>query len=144
MSASLNVHGCNCFASRSTARAISKRYDRHLACIGISVTQFSILVIIEEKPGITMNELAGIMMMDRTTLIRSLKPLQRDGLLNSKPKEGNSRQLTFSLSPSGAGKLAEAWPLWRAAQEEFENKVGAELAARIRQDQLTVSSKVGS
>jgi DNA-binding MarR family transcriptional regulator len=139
MTQPLRVHSCNCFAARQAARDISKLYDHHLSTAGITVTQFSILVFLDEAPGMTMNELAKAMVMDRTTLIRNLKPLQREGFLQSAPSEANGRQLALSLTRDGERKLKEAMPLWELAQAAFESQVGAKHAARLRRDLLDIT-----
>ena len=72
--------------------------------------------------------------MDRTTLLRALKPLQRDGLVNSKKSQSDPRQLILTLSAAGQRKLKEATRLWQKAQTEFETQVGSARAARMRSD----------
>jgi DNA-binding MarR family transcriptional regulator len=72
---------CNCFAVRSAARHVSQFYDRFLAPTGLRTTQFSILAKLNRKGPLTINELAKDMIMDRTTLGRNVRPLERDGLI---------------------------------------------------------------
>src|ERR1700754_2634107 len=89
---------CHCLATRQLARHVSKLYDRHMAPTGITSTQFSILSFLDHEPGINMNELAGAMLMDRTTLLRALKPLQQNGWILSGPEAEQSRRLVLSIS----------------------------------------------
>jgi DNA-binding MarR family transcriptional regulator len=77
--------------------------------------------------------------MDRTTLLRALKPLQRDGFIASRRGEEDSRQLILSLSAAGQRKLKEALAHWKIAQREFESEVGAARAARLRGDLLALA-----
>ena len=85
-----------------------------------------------------MNGLAKLLLMDRTTLLRALKPLQRWALLNARPSIDDARQLMWSLSPAGERKLKHAMSLWQDAQREFEAQVGSTRAARMRRDLLTL------
>jgi DNA-binding MarR family transcriptional regulator len=86
-----------------------------------------------------MADLASALVMDRTTLLRAMKPLQREELLKSTASSADPRQLVFSLSPAGLRKLKEALPLWHKAQEEFEAQVGAREAAQLRRSLLALA-----
>jgi DNA-binding MarR family transcriptional regulator len=141
MKEALGPLACHCFATRQLARHISRLYERHLAPARITSAQFSILSFLQEKPGLTMSDLSSIMVMDRTTLLRAIKPLQRDGFVVSAPKQGDTRQLAFTVSPAGFRKIEETGPLWQAAQQEYEARIGTELAARLREDFLTLTQE---
>jgi DNA-binding MarR family transcriptional regulator len=78
------------------------------------------------------NELADILLMDRTTLLRALKPLREKELIVSASDATEPRRHLFSLPPLGAAKIEEAEPLWQAAQDEYEHQVGTENAFRLR------------
>jgi DNA-binding MarR family transcriptional regulator len=130
---------CNCFAVRQAARQVTKLYERHLAEADLTSAQFSILGALGEGGPMTMTDLAGILVMERTTLLRAMKPLQREDLLKSTSSSEDPRQLVFSLSAAGVRKLKEALPLWRKAQEEFEAEVGASEAARLRRSLLALA-----
>jgi len=135
---------CNCFAARQAARALTRDYERHLAPSGLTSSQFSILIVVEERPGVGMRELADELVMDRTSLVRALKPLQRDGLVAvGAAGSGGPRQNALRLTPAGLAKLAQAIPLWNDAQNEFVERFGgagpaAEARAALhRMSQLT-------
>jgi len=123
---------CNCFAVRQAARRVTRLYERHLGRAELSSAQFSILVALGEGGRQTMVELARELVMDRTTLLRAMKPLQREGFLKSAAGEADPRQLVFSLSSAGERKLRQAIPLWTKAQEEFESGMGPGEAVRLR------------
>jgi DNA-binding MarR family transcriptional regulator len=125
---------CNCFAARQAARHLTKLYERHLSGAELTSAQFSILVALEEAGQMTMNELAKALVMDRTTLLRAIKPLQRDELLISKPSEDDVRRLVFSLSAAGVRRLKKALTLWSKAQQELEAAIGSNEAARLRRE----------
>jgi len=126
---------CNCFAVRQAARRITRLYERHLSEVRLTSAQFSILVAVGEREGITMAQLAQAMGMDRTTLLRALKPLTRQSWVRASRGDA-PRQLRLSLTASGRRQKALAAQRWRAAQHEFENEVGSERAARMRRDLL--------
>jgi DNA-binding MarR family transcriptional regulator len=130
---------CNCFAVRQAARQVTKLYERHLADVQLTSAQFSILGALGEGGPMTMGDLSGVMVMDRTTLLRAMKPLQREGLLKSTSSPEDPRQLVFSLSLAGERKLKQALPLWNKAQGEFEAEVGPREAARLRRSLLALA-----
>jgi DNA-binding MarR family transcriptional regulator len=139
MTAATRLDACNCFAARQAARHVTRLYERHLSHANLTSAQFSILVLLDEHEGQTMNELARALVMDRTTLLRAIKPLQRDGWLTSRPSEHDTRVLLFSLTAAGQRKLKEALHLWHKAQQEFESQVGVRRAARLRRELLTLA-----
>jgi DNA-binding MarR family transcriptional regulator len=75
----------DCFAIRQAARHISQLYERHLSEAEVTPTQFSILTVLRRGAPLTMLELAQVMVMDRTTLVRALRPLLRNGLIAGEP-----------------------------------------------------------
>ena len=133
------LDGCNCFAARQAARHLTKLYERYLSGAGLTSAQFSILVAVDEAEEMTMAELVNALRMDRTTLLRALKPLQREELLRSRPSADDARQLVYALSVVGVRRLKQAMPLWAKAQSELEADVGAGVAARIRRDLLALA-----
>ena len=72
---------CNCFALRQASRFVTQLYERHLSPAGLTAAQFTILSRLSRAPGATAAELADDLVMDRTTVVRALKPLQRDALV---------------------------------------------------------------
>ena len=54
---------------------------RHLEKAGITRGQYALLANIERNPGISVSALAETMDLERTTLVRNLKPLEARGLI---------------------------------------------------------------
>jgi DNA-binding MarR family transcriptional regulator len=80
---------------------------------------------------LSINELAKSMVMDRTTLGRAIRPLQRDRLLTiGAGEDGRTRSLR--LTATGEARLKAATAKWREAQKEFEMKFGARDAVELR------------
>jgi DNA-binding MarR family transcriptional regulator len=71
--------------------------------------------------------------MDRTTLTRNLKPLEKRGLV--RVAEGDDRRVrVVTLTPRGRGALAAALPLWKKAQERVVEAFGHERLSRVLKD----------
>jgi DNA-binding MarR family transcriptional regulator len=123
---------CNCFAIRQAARYVSQMYERHLNEVGLTSAQFTIIAAIGRKPGVQMAELADTMVMDRTTLVRALQPLQRDDIVEAAQESASSRAVGLHLTALGRETLVKAGVQWRAAQAEFDAKFGEKRAKALR------------
>jgi DNA-binding MarR family transcriptional regulator len=123
---------CNCFAIRQAARYVSQLYERHMSEVGLTAAQFTIVAAIGRQPGVQMAELSDAMVMDRTTLVRALQPLQRDGLVEAAQESAGSRAVGLHLTSIGKETLVKAQAAWRAAQDEFEQKFGEKRAKALR------------
>jgi DNA-binding MarR family transcriptional regulator len=122
---------CTCLALRQAARHISQVYDSYLASEGLRTTQYSILAKLNRLGPLSINELAKSMVMDRTTLGRAIRPLERDRLLTvGEGEDGRTRSLR--LTPTGEARLKAATAKWREAQKNFESTFGAQDAAQLR------------
>jgi DNA-binding MarR family transcriptional regulator len=123
---------CNCLVLRQASRTITNAYDQMLSGSGLRVTQFSILYMLSGRGQMTVGEMASELVMDRTTLTRNLKPLERDALVVSGPSEQDRRERIISLSPAGKAKVKTVLPLWHKAQQSFEASFGAARADELR------------
>ena len=71
-------------------------------------------------------------MLDRTTLGRNLRPLERDGLVASEADTEDKRVRRLVLTSAGLDLVRRAMPAWQTAQAMFEAQVGAAAAAALR------------
>lgn len=127
-----DLANCNCLGLRRAARLVSQSYDAALAPTGLRVTQYSILAILRGLGGATVNELARMLDLDRTTTGKNLRPLERDDLVTVARSTTDGRSRAIALTPRGLATLKEASLLWRKAQRRFEALNGREPAAELR------------
>ena len=92
----------------------------------------SILAKLKRLGPLTINELAGQSVMDRTTLARNVKPLERDGLIRIEPAQSDRRAKELRLTKSGEKQLVVAFEAWSRAQAGFESTFGPRHAAELR------------
>src|SRR5437016_12217918 len=81
---SLDLSGtgyCASFNFRKTARAVTSLFDTALQKSGIRSTQFAILVGIAKSQPVSIGDLADLLVIDDTTLTRSLRLLQTEGFI---------------------------------------------------------------
>src|SRR5712691_1202658 len=121
---------CNCLAVRQAARHVTQFYDQIMASTGLRATQFSILAKLQRLGPLTINALAAAMVMDRTSLGRTIQPLVRQGLVAV--TTGTADRRTKELHLTDAERLRDAVKLWIRAQDRFAQIFGSERTADLR------------
>ncbi|MBA4210270.1 MAG: MarR family transcriptional regulator [Parvibaculum sp.] len=106
------------------ARKLTRLYDRALRPAGLKITQFTLLIAVAEGKVRSLTALADMLALERSSLVRNVKLLEDDGLLESAPS-GEGRSLGLRLTKAGRKKLTQALPLWREAQMQVEASLGA-------------------
>jgi DNA-binding MarR family transcriptional regulator len=129
---SARLQECNCLALRQAARHVTQFYDQHLASTGLRTTQFSILAKLQGLGPMTINALARELVMDRTTLGRTMLPLERDGLIAIREGSVDRRSKELAVTKAGTERLRRAAKLWAEAQKEFEKRFDPGRAADLR------------
>jgi DNA-binding MarR family transcriptional regulator len=114
---------CACFDLRKATRAVSRLYDDCLRPLGLNITQYSLLRVIESEPQISVSILGRYMVMDRTSVTRALAPLERDRLIRSRVGS-DKRKRIVSLTKKGTKLIADAKSHWDEAQKTFLDLIG--------------------
>jgi DNA-binding MarR family transcriptional regulator len=121
---------CVCATARMAARALTRVYDRALEPAGIRTSQFSILARLFEEGPLSLTHLAGRLAMDRTTLARDLRPLERRGLVSV--SVGSDRRVRMAaLTPAGRRLVDEVRPRWKEVQRDVRAQLGPDHVARL-------------
>ncbi len=136
-----SVKNCACFNVRRTSRAITQFFDAEVRRQGVRPTQTPILGALQAKNGWSMAELSEWLGMDRTTLVRNLRPLQRDGLVRAKGG-GRGGHVALEITEKGRAALAKALPAWRSAQDKVVAILGPERWSAIISDLEDVTAKL--
>lgn len=126
---------CLCTNLRRVTRSVTAAYDAALRPVGLRVTQFSILRILERLGPVAVTRLAGEAALDRSTMGRNLDPLERRGLVQLCVNAEDQRERVAGLTEAGRAALTAALPLWREAQTRIETALPpaalADLAGRL-------------
>jgi DNA-binding MarR family transcriptional regulator len=139
-----NPADCNCLALRQATRYITQFYDRYLAAAGLRTTQYGILSRLKRRGPMSINTLAAELVVDRTTLGRNIRPLERDDLIaiESDPSDGRSKILR--LTRAGDARFQRAQKHWAQAQKRFERVYGGRQASQLRENlRAVVASELG-
>ncbi len=130
---------CVCFNLRRATRAVTQFYDAEIRRHGIRPTQGSILAALQAKDNWSMAELSDRLGMDRTTLVRNLRPLQRDGLVQASGG-GHGRLVELSITNKGRKLIERLTPAWKSAQSAAVKTLGEKRWSAILSDLRTVAS----
>ncbi len=117
------ARACVCFNFRKAARAVTQLYDAALEPSGLRATQFSLLAALHLAGAVTISRLARGMVMDRTTLTRNLKPIEKQGFIEIVKGE-DRRTRAVRLTPLGRDALALALPRWQRVQTDVTGTMG--------------------
>jgi DNA-binding MarR family transcriptional regulator len=130
-----DIGACAGLLLRRAARLSTQLFDAHLQPAGLTVGQFGVMARLFagtlSGPPMTMKDLSSAIGMDPTTLNRTLKPLEAQGFVLIEPDARDRRARIVRLTPTGHARLAEAAPLWRAADEALRRTIGAETTVAL-------------
>jgi DNA-binding MarR family transcriptional regulator len=90
---------------------------------GLNITQYALLSRIRTEKELSISTLGRYMVMDRTSITRALAPLERDGLVHSRPG-ADKRIRIVSVTNKGRKLVEDAEPKWRLAQEALIGMIG--------------------
>jgi DNA-binding MarR family transcriptional regulator len=132
---------CHATALRKASRRLTQLYDGALAPSGLRSTQFAILAeLIDQGQGrLTLGELADLLVLDRSGLGHSLRPLERDGLLRLEENATDRRSKHIVLTERGRQRYQDASDLWQTAQDQYASAIGESDAVDLRQRLLTIA-----
>jgi len=118
-----SMENCVCFNLRWVSRAFSQFFVSELNQHGLLPTQTPILGLLAAKPEASMAEVSDWLAMDRTTLVRNLRPLERDGLIKATGK-GRGNKVSLALTAKGRAALQKFLPDWQVAQQKIIKTLG--------------------
>lgn len=113
---------CYCTNLRRSANAISDFYDNALKNAGLTVSQYYLLINLSRLGKANITHWAQRVGLDRSTMVRNIKPLESRGLIEK--TEGHGK--TFTLSENGKKALSEAVVIWNETQKKIKNFLGEE------------------
>lgn len=133
---------CSCFNLRRTTRAVTQYYDHMLEPAGIRATQFTLLVSLGTAHARTLTEMAHSLVMDRTTLTRNLKPLEKLGFIHTVDAR-DRRSKAYVLTQEGRDALAKGLPLWKEAQAKMIGSLGDDRFEHLLRELDAVTKIIG-
>jgi DNA-binding MarR family transcriptional regulator len=113
---------CYAYQARKTANAVMRAYNEWMKPIDLEMAQFSTLCAIIDGRAQSIGELAELLGVERSTLVRNLKVLEKKGLIRVAAR--TRRRLTHELTNEGVASMRRALPLWQQAQAAMETAIG--------------------
>jgi DNA-binding MarR family transcriptional regulator len=114
---------CACNKLRRSARIVSAVYDEALKPIGLSVAQYSLLRMLQRAGPSKLSDFAAATGYDRTTLNRTLRPLEEAGLVASGAGK-DLRSRVMRVTEAGEAMAVKGQPHWEEAQARIAEKLG--------------------
>ena len=111
---------CACTTLRKASRAVTRLYDGALSGQGMTTTQFAILRNLARAAGVMpLSRLAERLVMERTTLYRTLTPIERAGWVRIVDGEGRAKNAC--LTDNGRQAMDDANDAWETALERIRD-----------------------
>lgn len=120
---SLPALDCACASLRRASRAVTQRYEAALKGSGLKPTQLILLQAIGRIGTQPQSALGKLLVLDSTTLSRSLRPLAAAGWIRA-VETADRRETRWELTAEGHRKLSRARPAWERAQRDFRAILG--------------------
>ena len=130
-SVSPNPSICNCVNLRRASRAMTRIYDKALEPADLKLTQYSVLANVARSGPLNVSKLARILNLDRTTLVRNLKPLETSGFIEN-ADISDPRARAIRITEAGRIIVEKAQPFWVLAQKQIEDQLGATGLQQLR------------
>ncbi|WP_051379264.1 MarR family winged helix-turn-helix transcriptional regulator [Bradyrhizobium murdochi] len=135
---------CPALRVRQASRVLTKLFDDELAPFGLLSSQLPILTATAMfgDRGATMSKLARALLMDRTTLTRGIRPLQRARLIRIARSRDDARAKTVVITRAGERAIQSIFPVWERVLGQITTSLGAETLIDIhaRLDQVIALS----
>ncbi|WP_440118814.1 MarR family winged helix-turn-helix transcriptional regulator [Paenibacillus sp. QZ-Y1] len=98
---SLKLDNQLCFAIYACSREITKMYQPYLEVLGVTYSQYLVLMVLWEREECTVKEIGEALYLDSGTLTPLLKRLQSAGLINRERSAQDERKVLITLTESG-------------------------------------------
>ena len=108
---------------------------------GAQVTpgQFGVLTLIEANAGLSQTRLAGILGIDRSTLVAVIDKLERQGLVERAARPNDRRSHALKLSREGQSRFAALARLVK----KHETRIARRLSPRERESLIALLQRIG-
>jgi len=112
--------------------------ERDLEPLGITPREYSVLAVLADRSPLSQTQVAEILGLDRTTILKLGASLERKGLVVRERDANDARAYAVALTPAGDRVRAEAFELLLACESQFltpltrnERKQLHDLLARV-------------
>jgi DNA-binding MarR family transcriptional regulator len=107
--------GCACAGIRRAARLVTQLYSHEMGS-HLEPAQFSLLSALSQQAGASQARLGRALGLDKTTLSRNLRLLERNGWIEPVLTDDDHRERAYRLSAAGRKIFNATKPGWQRAQ----------------------------
>jgi DNA-binding MarR family transcriptional regulator len=118
------------YALRRAQLAVFQDFHRTLAPLALTPTQFGVLVVLHENPGLRPSQVAEALGIKRTNFVPLLAELERRGLAGRRGLR-DRRAAALHLTREGDALFAEAQGLVEAHDHRFDAQIGEHGRAQL-------------
>ncbi|MBK5195211.1 MAG: MarR family transcriptional regulator [Proteiniphilum sp.] len=97
-----------CFPIYAASRLITREYQPHLEKLGITYPQYLVLMVLWEEDGITVNDIAGKLILNTNTVTPLLKRMEAMGVITRKRSDKDERKVLINLTGKGKAMREQA------------------------------------
>lgn len=97
----LQLDNMLCFSIYASSREITKMYQPYLESLGVTYSQYLVLIVLWEQDERTVKELGEELFLDSGTLTPLLKRLENAGFVSRKRSTEDERKVFISLTEKG-------------------------------------------
>ncbi|HYF62444.1 MAG TPA: MarR family transcriptional regulator [Herpetosiphonaceae bacterium] len=123
----MDTHYHLCFQVGRVARQLVSHYNRELAPLGLTTTQYFLLAAIKPDETPTIGEISARTYLDNSTLTPIIDRLARDGWIERVPDASDRRTTRIALTDSGRERLPAARARGNAVEAAMRAELGDEL-----------------
>ncbi len=124
---------------RMLNRLVTALFDDALRPLGLTGAQLSILCALQLSPRRRPVDIGTLLKIDKSTLSRNLDRMRRNGWLTKSATRGE-----LDLTTEGTRLIAQAQPLWAAAQTEAKNLLGGQGSGAVYEMAKKMFSRAAS
>lgn len=110
---------CKCWALRRASRAVTQHYEASFRGTGLRATQFTLLAVLAQTGALPLTELATMAGLERTSLTRNLRPLEKKGFVRAMADD-DLRVRRIAITKKGEATALAALEAWNQAQSTVD------------------------
>jgi DNA-binding MarR family transcriptional regulator len=117
---------------KEAASALRTAMEAVLRPLGMTITHYSCLELLAQRPGLSNSELARGAFVTRQAMNVLLQSLERDGYVSRPEAPPSGRVLPTRLTPLGRRRLATASAAVKAVEDRMRSQLHADDEERFR------------
>ena len=90
-----------CFALYAATNAITRAYRSRLSQIGLTYSQYLVMMVLWESDGITVKDISDLLQIDSSTITPLLKRLESAGFVTRQRSNSDERIVNIFLTTTG-------------------------------------------